>query len=116
MVDNKSMLEGIFGNQTTEKVLLSLFHYGETYVAAIAKDFQIAENPVRAQLERLEQTGIIHSKLAGRTRLYLFNPKNPYTIALKELIRILYNAIPLKEKEQIFKVRRKPRRKGKPVL
>ena len=110
------MLEGIFGNQTTEKVLLSLLHYGETYVAAIAKDFGIAENPVRAQLERLEQTGIIQSKLAGRTRLYLFNPKNPYTTALKRLVEVLYNAIPLREREQIFKIRRRPRRKGKPVL
>lgn len=110
------MLEGIFGNQTTERVLLSLFHYGETYVAAIAKDFNVAENPIRAQLDRLEQTGVIHSKLAGRTRLYSFNPKNPYTTPLKELVAVLYKAIPLKEREQIFKVRRRPRRKGKPVL
>lgn len=110
------MLEGIFGNQTAEKVLLSLLHYGETYVAAIAHDFRIAENPVRAQLERLEQSGVIHSKLAGRTRLYSFNPKNPYTKALKQLVEVLYEAIPLREREQIFKVRRRPRRKGKPVL
>ncbi len=59
------MLEGVFGNRTTEKVLLSLYLYGETYVSAIAKDFRVAENPIRAQLDRLEQTGIIHSKQAG---------------------------------------------------
>lgn len=116
VVDNKFMLEGLFGNQTIEKVLLSLFHYGEVYVAGIAKDFKIAENPVRKQLERLEQTGIIHSKLAGRTRLYSFNPKNPYTSSLKSLVEILYYGIPLQEREQIFKSRRRPRRKGKPIL
>jgi predicted transcriptional regulator len=110
------MLEGLFGNQTIEKVLLSLFHYGEVYVAGIAKDFKIAENPIRNQLERLEQTGIIHSKFAGRTRLYSFNPKNPYTSSLKNLVEVLYYAIPLQEREQIFKSRRRPRRKGKPVL
>ena len=116
MVDNKDMLEGLFGNQTIEKVLLSLFHYGEVYVAGIARDFEIAENPVRKQLERLEQTGIIHSKLAGRTRLYSFNQKNPYTSSLKNLVEVLYYGIPLQEREQMFKSRRRPRRKGKPIL
>lgn len=110
------MLEAIFGNKTTEKVLLSLYHYGESYVSAIAQDFGMAQNPIKGQLERLEQSGIIHSKLMGRTRVYSFNPKNPYTSMVQGLIEVLYNSISLKEKEKIFKTRRRPRRKGKPTL
>jgi predicted transcriptional regulator len=110
------MLESIFGNKTTEKVLLSLFHHHENYVAGIAQDFSMAENPIRAQLSRLEESGIIHSKSAGRTRLYSFNPKSPYAVPVKNLIAVLYNSIPIKDREHIFKVRRRPRRKGKPVI
>ena len=109
------MLEAIFGNKTTEKVLLCLFHYHEIHVSGIAKAFKSAENPIRQQLERLEQSGVIHSKLAGRTRLYSFNPKNPYTQSVMDLIEILYRSIPLQEKQQIFKERLRPRRKGKPI-
>ena len=110
------MLEGILGNKTVEQVLLYLFHYSEGYVAAIAKAFDLAETPVRLQLERLESSGVIHSKLLGKTRLYTFNPKNPYANSLKAMIEVLYYSIPLQEREQMFKVRRRPRRKGKPIL
>lgn len=109
------MLEGIFGNQTTEKILLSLVHYGETYVAAVAKDFKTAENPIRNQLDQLEETGVIISRKAGRTRIYTFNPKNPYTSHVRGIAETFYKGIPLKEREKLF-AHRKPRRKGKPVL
>lgn len=110
------MIEGILGNATAEKVLLSLYHYGQGYARAIAQDFDIAETPVRQQLERLEQSGVIHSKLVGRTRVYTFNEKSPYTKPLKSLLEVAYRAIPLKKREEIFAARRRPRRKGKPVL
>jgi predicted ArsR family transcriptional regulator len=110
------MLEAIFGNKTTEKVLLSLFHYNEIHVSGIARAFKTAENPIRQQLERLEQSGVIHSKLAGRTRLYAFNPKSPYSKPVKNLIELLYRSIPLQERQEIFRERGRPRRKGKPVL
>ena len=110
------MLKGIFGNETTEKVLLHLLHYGESHASAIARDFGLALTPVRGQLDRLESTGVVASKEAGRTRLYFFNPKSPYTAPLKAMIQVLYHSIPLREREQMFKVRRRPRSKGKPVI
>ena len=110
------MLEGIFGNQTAEKVLLSLFHYGEGYVRGIAQDFGIAETPVKGQLERLEKSGVVHSKLVGKTRLYTFNEKSPYTKPLKLLLEVLYSSIPLKQRAQLFAKRKRPRRTGKPVI
>ena len=110
------MLEGIFGNQTVEKILLSIFHYGEIHALAIARDHQSALNPIRKQLDRLESSGVIHSRPSGRMRLYSFNPKSPYMKPVKEIIGLLYEGIPLSEREKLFSVIRKPRRKGKPLL
>ena len=110
------MLEGIFGNKTAEKVLLHVFHYSEIHASAIADDYKMALNPVIGQLTRFENAGILVSKEMGRTRVYSFNPKSPLVRPVKELIQIVYDNIPLKEREILFGVRRRPRRKGKPVL
>lgn len=110
------MLERIFGNKTAEKVLLHVYHYGEIHASGIAKDYGIALNPIKGQLDRFEQAGILVSKEAGRTRLYSFNPKSVLLEPLREMLRIAYEAIPLREREEIFATRRRPRKKGKPVL
>lgn len=110
------MLEGIFGNRTAEKVLLHVYHYGEIHASAIAQDYQTALNPVKGQLDRFERAGILVSKEVGRTRVYSFNPKSTLAGPVKELIRIVYESIPLRERERIFQTRRRPRRKGKPIL
>jgi hypothetical protein len=110
------MLEGIFGNKTAEKVLLHIYHYGEIHASAIAQDYQVALNPVKGQLDRFERAGVLVSKEIGRARVYSFNPKSTLVGPVKELIRMIYESIPLREREQIFKARRRPRRKGKPVL
>ncbi len=116
MVDTLKMLEGIFGNKSTEKVLLHIFHYGESHAAAIASDFKTAATPIIQQLNRLETAGILVSKVVGRSRLYTFNLKSPFVKPIKEIIGIVYESIPLKERQMIFATRRRPRRKGKPVL
>lgn len=110
------MLEGIFGNKTAERVLLHIYHYGEIHASAIAQDYGMAVNPVKGQLERFERAGILVSKEIGRSRLFFFNPKSVFLSPVEELLRIAYESIPLSEREQIFKSRRRPRRKGKPVL
>lgn len=110
------MLEGIFGNQTAEKALLHIYHYGEIHASAIAQDYGIALNPVKGQLDRFEQAGVLASKEVGRSRLYFFNPKSVFLGPLKEMLKIAYESIPLKERETLFASRRRPRRKGKPVL
>ena len=116
MVYIKNMLEGIFGNKTAEKVLFHIFHYGESHASAIAKDFHIAKNPVIQQLNRFERAGILISKESGRSRNYSFNPKSPYQGPFKEIIERAYESIPLAERQKLFQTRRRPRRKGKPVL
>lgn len=109
------MLEGIFGNKTAEKVLLHIFHYGESHASAIAKDFEVAVNPIIQQLNRFEQAGVLVSKESGRSRIYSFNPKSPLSRPIKDLIELAYESISLTERQKIFETRRRPRRKGKPV-
>lgn len=109
------MLEGIFGNKTAEKVLLHIFHYGESHASAIAKDFETALNPIIQQLNRFELAGVLVSKEMGRSRIYSFNPKSPIQKPVKDLIEIAYEAISISERQKMFQTRRRPRRKGKPV-
>ena len=109
------MLEGILGNKTAEKVLLHIFHYGESHASAIAADFDNPKTPVVKQLDRFESAGVLVSKESGRARLYSFNPKSPYQKPMKDLIELAYEGISLNERQKLFGVRRRPRRKGKPV-
>ena len=109
------MLENLFGNKTAEKVLLHILHYGESHASAIAHDFKTALNPIRQQLNRFEKSGILISKVTGRSRIYAFNPKSPLTKPIKEIMEIAYESIPLQERQKIFHIRRRPRRKGKPI-
>ena len=115
LVYSESMLEGLFGNKTAEKVLLHIFHYGESHASAIVKDFEVSLNAVIQQLNRFENAGVLVSKLSGRSRVYSFNPKSVFTKPVKEIIELAYESISLAERTKIFKNRRRPRRKGKPI-
>ena len=110
------MLEGLFGNQTAPKALLHLFHYGEIHASAVARDHGMAVDPVRRQLERFERSGFLVSRMAGRTRLFAFNPKSPFVKPLREILRIAYESMSREDRRRVFHARRRPRRGGKPVL
>jgi predicted transcriptional regulator len=110
------MLEGIFGNKTAEKVLLHVFHYGESHASGIAQDFKVSLNPVIQQLNRFELAGVLISKTIGRSRVYSFNPKSSLMKPVRQLIEMAYEGISLSERQKLFSTRRRPRRKGKPVV
>ena len=111
------MLDKILGSKTAQKIFFHLYHYGETYPSAVAKDFKISLGQVQRQFDRFEEAGIIISKLSGRTRIYQFNKKQGAVVnSFIELVKVFYEAIPVREKEQIFHTRRRPRRKGKQVI
>ena len=76
----------------------------------------MALTPVLKQLNKFELAGVLVSKEIGKSRLYSFNPKSAFTKPIKEMLKIVYDSIPIKEKEKIFNKRRRPRRKGKPTL
>lgn len=110
------MLDKILGSKTAQKIFLHLYHYGESYPSAVAKDFNVSLSQVQRQFDRFEDTGLIISKLMGRTRVSQFNKKNTLVKLFIEIIKRVYDSIPLKEKEELFSTRRRPRRRGKPVI
>jgi DNA-binding transcriptional regulator YhcF (GntR family) len=109
------MLEGIFGNVIVEKILFTLYVYGEGYPRGMATNFEVPVNRIQQQLQRLENSGIIVSRLLGRVRIYTFNPRYPFIEELKSLIAKAFEFLPEKEKEAYYKKRTRPRRAGKPV-
>jgi hypothetical protein len=109
-------LEALFGNRTAVRLMLYLFHYGEVYGTGMAKDLDIALSPIQRQLDKFESAGFLISKMVGNTRVYSFNPKQPATKKLKELIQVFYESMSDAERQKMFAARRRPRRRGKPVI
>ena len=110
----KNPLEVLLG-RTAAKLVLYLLHYGEAYATRAARDLGIAQSAVQRQLEKLEGAGFLVSRLAGRTRLFGFNPKSPASGKLAELAKVFYEGMSLAERKRLFPARRQPRRRGKPV-
>jgi DNA-binding transcriptional ArsR family regulator len=110
------MLETILGNETASKLMLYLFHYGEAYANGVANDMGITLSQVQKQLDKFEEGGVLVSKKTGNVRIYKFNPKLGVVKKFVKMIEAFYEAIPLDEREEIFETRRRPRRKGKPII
>lgn len=110
------MLETIFGSETVAIVLLNIYHYESIHARAIARNMGKVHAGIVNQLDRLETGGLLVSKEIGRSRVYSFNPKSPYTAPVKQILQITYDALPVKVKAKIFQERTRPRAKGKPVI
>ena len=108
------MLEGLFGNIIVERIFFSLFVYEEVYALGLAKDFDQPVNRFQQQLKRLEGSGIIVSRLAGKTRLYNMNPRYPFKKELNALVAKAFEFVPNDEKDAYYRKRTRPRRAGKP--
>ena len=110
------MLEAIFGNQNIEKALYYLFINEKTYASELSLRFSSALSPWQKALERLEEGGILVSTLVGKTRLFTFNPRYFFLSELKSLLAKAYKTLPTKIKEKYYepKIRKRPRKKGKP--
>lgn len=109
-------LQDLFGGKAAEAVLLSLFHYGETYGRAIAKDFAVSLDSVQRQLDRFERSGALVCQRQGRTLLYRWNAKSRMASRLRDLTGVIYDGLNSEAKERLFSERRQPRAKDKPVI
>ncbi len=110
------MLETIFGNETVALILLNIYHYDSIHARAIARNMGKVHGGITQHLDRLEQGGLLVSREIGRSRVYSFNPKSPFTNPVKQMIQITYDSLPIKLKEKMFLERTRPRAKGKPVI
>jgi hypothetical protein len=108
------MLEALFGNPVIEKIFFTLLICNESYPLGLAKTFNEPVNKFQQQLKRMEEGGIIVSRLVGRTRIYTFNPRYTFLMELKALISRAYEFVPETEKERFYSKRTRPRRAGKP--
>ncbi len=110
-----SVLEGIFGSSTAEKMLLYLEQYGEGYAREISSVFDgVSVSMVLGQLKRFERAGLLTSRLRGRTRLFTWNPRYPFLSEVRALLRKALQVLPEEERRRYFAARRRPRRSGKP--
>ncbi len=109
------MLESLFGNRTVEKILFFLNTYGEGYPLGIARTFGVPVNRIQQQLKRLEEGGIVVSRLFGKVRLYNLNPRYPFLKELGTLISRAFEFVPEAEKKAYYRKRTRPRRAGKPL-
>lgn len=110
------MLDKIFGNETLAMIYLNLFHYGEVYSGLVEKNTGTGSRAVLNQLNKMEEAGVLVSRTVGRTRLYIFNPKSPFVTPIKKIIEIVYSNLSVKQKEELFRERTRPRAKGKEVI
>jgi len=111
------MFERLFQNKNIEKIIFFLLVNDSCNATELKKRFETALSPIQKSLERLEQSGVLVSRLVGKTRVYEFNPRFPFLNELKQLFLKAYEAIPEKLKEKYYepKIRKRPRRKGKPL-
>lgn len=70
-----------------QRVLLYLYARGEGYAREIARFFNTDLSPIQRSLEKYEFNGILVSRLAGRTRLYSFNPRYAFKPELENLLK-----------------------------
>ncbi len=95
------MLEGLFGNKSAVRVMLSIFMYEEMHASGIAQLHNTALDPIKKQLERFEEAGFLTSRIVGRSRLYKFNESNPLIKPLKQMLLIVQNSNEISETTRI---------------
>jgi hypothetical protein len=109
------MLEPLLGSLNCERVLMFIYAREEGYPREMARFFNTDLDPIRKQLDKLETGGVLASRVAGRTRLYSFNPRYPFLKELKGLLKKALFFYTPEEQANLLMVRRRPRRRGKPL-
>jgi predicted transcriptional regulator len=109
------MLAPLLGNTNREKVLIFIHARDKGYATEIARFFDVDLSTIQNQLENLESGAVLVSFLAGRTRLYEFNPRYPFLKELKNLLEKAFSFYPTEDQENLTMNRRRPRRQGKPI-
>ena len=99
--------------ETVSRTLFYIARFGDSYPTEIANNFLMNQQRVQYQMEKLEDAGILKSRLVGRTRLYRINPRY---VLRNELMNLLQKALEYLPEEEIityYMKMRRPRTKGK---
>ena len=109
------MLRPLLGSDNAERVLIFLHSRNQGYATEIARFFETNLFGTQSQLDRLEAGGVVVNHMAGRTRVYSFNPAYPFLNELKNLLDKALEFYPEETRQQLLMNRRRPRRRGKPL-
>ena len=109
------MVTGLFGNEVAERVLLFLQNYEQGYAREIAALFGLPLFSVQRQLQKLENAGVLASRMAGRTRIFSMNPRYYFKPELSALLEKALAALPQDEIQTYYRRRVRHRRTGKPL-
>lgn len=107
------MIESLVGSKNAERVLMYILARDEGYAREIATFYQTDLKSIQLQLDKFERSGILASRIVGRTRPYVFNPRYPFLRELKALLEKALSFYPENEREELVMYRRRPRAKGK---
>ncbi len=110
------MLEAIFGNKTTELIMVKLYREGRVSAGVLAAEFGKSVRPFQVQLERLEDANLLVSQKIGNLRLYTFNPQSPFVEPLKLVIKQQFDRLSDSDRNILFSKRARPRKRGKEIL
>ena len=111
------MIEQLFGSKIVEKVCFYLIKHNKCYASELSKAFGFPIFGIQNALSRLERQGILISFKVGKTRVYEWNPRYPLIEEFKAFISKAYEFLPQEMKEKYYEkvVRKRPRKKGKPL-
>jgi predicted transcriptional regulator len=111
------MLEKLFGNIVIEKILFYLLANQTGYASELKDALQIPLYSIQIALARLERGGIIVRQSQGKTQVYQYNPRYPFLEELQAFLRKAYSSLPEEMRKKWYEspVRKRPRRKGKPL-
>jgi predicted transcriptional regulator len=86
-VNQFGLLQSILGSAGCCRVLLYLHLQEESWAREIARFWGCSVFPVQKQLEKLEDGGVLRSRMTGRTRVYAFRPSCPVGRELRMLLQ-----------------------------
>jgi hypothetical protein len=109
------MIETILGSENAERVLIYILVRGKGYASEIADFFGVDLSPIQNQLLKFEAGGVLVSTLAGRTRIFQYNPIYIFLLELQGLLMKAFQYYPPEEIERLKMNRKRPRRTGKPL-
>ena len=109
------MLEPLLGSLNAERCLLFLFGREQGYATEIAKHFDTDLYGIQKQLDKFENSGVLASSQVGRTRVYRFSPRYAFHAELQALLKKALAFCEPAERDRLMIVRRRPRRRGKPL-
>ena len=110
------VLKGILRAESQEKILLYLITRETGYGKAIAEFYGLSQNSVQKQLSRMEDDGVVISRLIGRLREYQLNPRYVFYAPMKEVLKSALEAYPRSVTQQLTMNRTRPRKAGKPTI